>query len=1297
MTDKKTQTPMMLLSTMVDKNYNILLKFYNPDDGTIILRRDATFNEYCYADPAYPKLGEVSEERQRAVVKIDPVTDKKRMMTQAYVRGYSFAREDKTVMEKTTTGNYIPKVDLDGNTVMEQRQSDIVWESDIKSYESYLHDKDLAVGMHYDISGKPRRVLMAVPENVTKELKNMLETKESGQFKEHLSEWAETLSQPIPYIRRVAIDIEISVTKKQSIESVIASGTHVITAISFKGDGIDKVFVLDENCNDDRKPQAMENFDLIRYSKETDMLQDTFKIMEEYPVILTYNGAGFDLPYMEVRAKVLGIITESKKDIPFFTRKSSNNIGQTTYSTTFRKSIHVDLYNIMDNKAFQIYVFGNKYTKKGLDDVSKAILGYGKLEHDLFGEKQDVEQLAKYCYHDSLLTYNLTAHDGNMLMNMLVIVSRISRLPLDDVARYKVSQWIRGRFYYNHRKNNLLIPNRADLKKRSIGMNDDAITKGKKYIGGFVIKPDPGLYFNVVVVDFASLYPSIIKSYNISYETVRCPHKECETNMIPGTNHWCCIKKYGMTSLIIGSLRDLRVDYYKRLSNDKSLPEQTREQYGTVAQALKVILNAAYGVLGADTFSLYYPPAAEAVTTIGRNIIQGCVKICEENNAKVLYGDSVPGDTPIVCERNGVKQIVPIKSLITSTIKNGRQKHSTLKVLSDDGFVDVKYSYIHKVRKIGYRIGTRKAYVEATDDHSLVVNGKEVKPHQLKLGDKIDITDGHVFGNDTIIQKDIAWLFGFYLSDGTLETYGPKKSWKIVKNDKTKLEKAQRIMSECLGFNTSIYSYPSEDKMHTLAPINNCMSAIVEYFKLHCYSNDTKIVPSCILGGTIQVKESFMQGMIDGDSHIDKKDHSITFGQIHKSILAGYIYVITALGHDYSLKFRKDKSNYISVRIIGDANDSRVRDADMIVLLEKFEIDEYVYDLSTHNEHFRGGLGNVLLHNTDSVFLHAPTQEQIDSIILQAKEKHKVDLEVDKTYKFCVFSDRKKNYYGLLDTGKMDIKGLAGKKSNTPQFAKDLFANVIETLKTIESKEDVDPILEKITQMIVKCAFDIRHGNIPLKAMSFTSMLGGKLEDYSVRLEQKDINHDSLTIRDSATKIEKPLEPGRHKLKEAFNPDGIKSPVDINIYSRLPLHVKAALWLCNDVSTGSNDVKTIKRKIDRAEKMIAGTNIKKGEPVTYVKMTEPVKALPLKMFGENDNASMEWIVPETFNATLEQCEIAFGKKICMVDVEKYIALVTSILNPILEPLGLEFEEKRGTSVKKTKPAQTGSNLDVFLS
>ena len=928
----------------------------------------------------------------------------------------------------------------------------------------------------------------------------------------------------------------------------------------------------------------------------------------------------------------------------------------------------------------------------------RQYLGRGKLEHDVFESNQDVAQLAKYCYHDSLLTYDLTAHENEMLMNMLVIISRIARMPLDDVARYRVSQWIRSRFYYNHRKNNFLIPNRADLKERSVGMKNDAITKGKKYQGGAVLQPDSGIYFDVVVVDFASLYPSIVKSYNISYETVRCPHEECRTaNPLQGTNHWCCIKKYGMTSLIIGSLRDLRVQYYKKLSKDESIPEDLRGQYDTVAQALKVILNAAYGVLGADKFPLYFPPAAEAVTAIGRTIINGSIEICKRNDVKVLYGDSVPGDTPIVCERNGVRQIVPIKSLIAPTTSSGRQKHATLKVLSDDGFVSVKYSYIHKVQKTGYRIGTRKAYVEVTDDHSLVVGGKEVKPHQLRIGDPIDISEQHVFGNDYVLSNDIAWLFGFYLSNGTLGTYGSKKSWKIVKNNKTKLEKAQKIMSEYLGFDSMICNYSSAGKLHnTLIATNKSISAVSEYFKFHCYSNDTKIVPPCILNGTIQAKHAFMQGLIDGDGHVDKKDGSVTFGQIHKSILAGYISVITALGHDYSLKFRKDKPNFISVRIIKDTNDVRIGPADTITLLEKFDIDTYVYDLSTHNEHFRGGLGNILLHNTDSVFLLSPREEQINSIIMEAKEKYKVDLEVDKTYEFCVFSGLKKNYYGKLDSGKMDIKGLAGKKSNTPQFVKDLFTSVMDDLKTIQSNDDIDDVLERVKVTIKTCIKKVREGSIPFESMTFTNLLGESLENYSIAPKKKD-KPASGTTGSNITEYDKTetktaesspsAKPVKYPLKDSFDPDGIRCPTDIWLYSKLPIQVKAALWLCKN--NDDNEKKT-------AEEMLQSTNLKKGDAVSYIKMTKPVIALPFEMFKQTDNAAMEWYVPEKFRSDLNQCNgVEFGKTACRVDVEKYVELIIATLNPVLEPLGMELQSKKAAPAKKNTSA-TETNLDVFL-
>ena len=80
-------------------------------------------------------------------------------------------------------------------------------------------------------------------------------------------------------------------------------------------------------------------------------------------------------------------------------------------------------------------------------------------------------------------------------------------------------------------------------------------------------------------------------------------------------------KKNGLTSLLIGSLRDLRVNYYKNMAKEGALTDKERQLYTVVSQALKVILNASYGVMGAEIFPLYFLPAAEATTATGRHII----------------------------------------------------------------------------------------------------------------------------------------------------------------------------------------------------------------------------------------------------------------------------------------------------------------------------------------------------------------------------------------------------------------------------------------------------------------------------------------------------------------------------------------------------------------------------------------------------------------------------------------------------------------------------------------------------
>jgi DNA polymerase I len=241
---------------------------------------------------------------------------------------------------------------------------------------------------------------------------------------------------------------------------------------------------------------------------------------------------------------------------------------------------------------------------------------------------------------DADLTFRLTSFNDNLLIKLLVVIARIGRMSVDDIARFGVNQWIRGVLYYEHRQRNELIPRTDELDGKGKA-STAAVIKEKKYRGGEVVEPTQGIHFNVVVLDFASLYPSIIKVHNLSYETINCVHESCkETGKIEGTTHWVCQQRKGLSSLLIGSLRDLRVNYYKFLAKDKALPPQDRQLYNVVSQAIKVILNASYGVMGAEIFPLYCLPVADATAAIGRNTIHGTIDKCKELGIEVVYGDT---------------------------------------------------------------------------------------------------------------------------------------------------------------------------------------------------------------------------------------------------------------------------------------------------------------------------------------------------------------------------------------------------------------------------------------------------------------------------------------------------------------------------------------------------------------------------------------------------------------------------------------------------------------------------------
>lgn len=639
--------PALLLAAIYSGDeQKIYLKFYDMKDNTIYFWRDRTNHKpYCYTKMQHSDaIKKIAEKEKKYTLeqthKRDPISDKEINLLKIIAPDpLSIGGTENSIREKVTS-----------------------WEADIKYHENYLYDTGLIPGTYYIRTGDEiRQFQYQISDEVQQALKNLLWNRieeearkldnnknDNNEYQQYITTWAELLNQPIPDLRRISVDIEVE--SEEGRMPTPRDHDRRVTAVGFVGnDGFKKVLVLEQqgksNDNGTSTPLIPEA-EICHTEKE--LLQKAFKIISSYPVVITYNGDDFDLPYLYARSQdpridPIGKVSIPKNEIPIIIKRESFiKRGAQAEPVQIRHGLHIDLFRTFQNRSVQIYAFSHKYSEYTLNAICEALLNDSKIEFEGDIGELSMQKLAQYCLKDADLTFKLTSFNDNLLMKLLVVIARISRLSIDDIARFGVNQWIRGMLYYEHRQRNVLIPRRDELQAKG-SASTTAIIKEKKYRGGLVVEPTLGIHFNVVVVDFASLYPSIIKVHNLSYETVNCPHQSCKNDpnlQILGTTHWICKERRGLTSLLIGSLRDLRVNYYKHLSKNKTLGPEERQLYNVVSQAIKVILNASYGVMGAEIFPLYCLPVADATAAIGRTTTTKTIEKCKAIGINVIYGDT---------------------------------------------------------------------------------------------------------------------------------------------------------------------------------------------------------------------------------------------------------------------------------------------------------------------------------------------------------------------------------------------------------------------------------------------------------------------------------------------------------------------------------------------------------------------------------------------------------------------------------------------------------------------------------
>lgn len=224
---------------------------------------------------------------------------------------------------------------------------------------------------------------------------------------------------------------------------------------------------------------------------------------------------------------------------------------------------------------------------------------------------------------------------------------------------------------HEFKKNNYIVPDKEDKYHKNTNhqqeaklesFEDDATTvtsnKKPKYQGGLVFEPEKGLHKNyILVMDFNSLYPSIIQEYNICFTTVErdaynvTHDEERDLPTIPERD-----SEMGVLPRLLNTLVSRRREV-KKLLKDPKISTSEKAQYDIKQQALKLTANSMYGCLGYVNSRFYAKPLAMLVTNKGREILMDTRQLAESIGLRVVYGDtdSVMIDTGVNSLQEAIK------------------------------------------------------------------------------------------------------------------------------------------------------------------------------------------------------------------------------------------------------------------------------------------------------------------------------------------------------------------------------------------------------------------------------------------------------------------------------------------------------------------------------------------------------------------------------------------------------------------------------------------------------------------
>nr|WP_180988178.1 DNA polymerase II [Pseudomonas asplenii] len=398
-----------------------------------------------------------------------------------------------------------------------------------------------------------------------------------------------------PTLRLVSLDIETTETGE-------------LYSIALEGCGERQVYMLGAPNGDD----SIVDFDLEYCDSRTVILKklNDWFARHDPDAIIGWNVVQFDLRILHEHARRLGVplkIGRGGEEMQWREHGSRNH-----YFASAAGRLIIDGIESLRSATWSFPSFS-------LENVAQTLLGEGKSIDNPYQRMDEINRmfaedkpaLAKYNLKDCELVTRIFAKTE--LLTFLLERASVTGLPADRSGG-SVAAFTHLYMPLMHRQG-FVAPN--------LGTNPPQASPG-----GFVMDSQPGLYESVLVLDYKSLYPSIIRTFLIDpvglIEGLQHPD---DADSVPGFRG----ARFSRTRHCLPSI-------VSRVAEGRETAK--REHNAPLSQALKIIMNAFYGVLGSSGCRFFDTRLASSITLRGHEIMLRTRKLIEEQGHAVIYGDT---------------------------------------------------------------------------------------------------------------------------------------------------------------------------------------------------------------------------------------------------------------------------------------------------------------------------------------------------------------------------------------------------------------------------------------------------------------------------------------------------------------------------------------------------------------------------------------------------------------------------------------------------------------------------------